>query len=62
VDDVYDVLVGDGAGWDVPSRIPRLLAFAVFGVPVSAPWVTAGLTSLWFAWRALEEWAARRGR
>jgi hypothetical protein len=31
LDDVYDVLVGGDGGWDVPSRIPRLLVAAVFG-------------------------------
>jgi Zn-finger nucleic acid-binding protein len=40
VDDVYDVLVG-GSGWDVPSRIPRLLVAAV-----------CGALGVWGLWRA----------
>jgi Zn-finger nucleic acid-binding protein len=77
--DVYDVLVGGGEGWDVPSRIPRMLLVAVFGAlgawllwrafqpapstrSLGAGAVVGGLGCLYLAWRALREWAARRGR
>jgi hypothetical protein len=43
VDDVYDVLVGGDASWDVPSRIPRLVVAAFFGA--------AGAFLLWRAFR-----------
>lgn len=78
VDDIYDVLIGGSGGWDVPSRIPRLLVAAVFAAlggwflwaafhprgyfhrSSGAGPVLIGLTCLYFAWRALEQWAARR--
>ncbi|WP_242342070.1 TFIIB-type zinc ribbon-containing protein [Anaeromyxobacter terrae] len=79
LDDLYDVLAGNDGGWDVPSRIPRLLVAAFFAVVgVWSLWrafhpryfersygagpVLLGLVSLYFAWRALEQWAAGRGR
>jgi hypothetical protein len=40
IDDVYDVLVGGDAKWDVPSRIPRLLVAAFFGA-----------VGLWLIWQ-----------
>lgn len=40
-DDIYDVLVGDNAGWDVPSRVPRLLLAILFA--------TLGVFLLWHA-------------
>jgi hypothetical protein len=80
LDDIYDLLVGGDGGWDVPSRVPRLLVAAVFVAlggwflwtafhprgHYSRSWgagpVPLGLTCLYFAWRALEQWAARRRR
>jgi Zn-finger nucleic acid-binding protein len=79
VEDIYEVLVGGSGGWDVPSRIPRLLVAAVCAVlGLWSLWATfhtrrysrtlgvgsalLGLTCLYFAWRALEQWAARRRR
>ena len=78
LDDIYDVLVGGNGGWDVPSRIPRLLVATVFialggwflwkafhprghyGRSWGDGAVLIGLTCLYFGWRALEQWAARR--
>ncbi|MBK9519122.1 MAG: zf-TFIIB domain-containing protein [Anaeromyxobacter sp.] len=40
LDDTYDILMG-GGGWDVPSRIPRLLVAAFFGA-----------FGAWSLWRA----------
>lgn len=80
LDDIYDVLVGGNGGWDVPSRIPRLLVVAVFTAlggwflwtafqprgyyrrGLGAGSILIGLSCLYFAWRALEQWAARRRR
>jgi Zn-finger nucleic acid-binding protein len=75
--DIYDVLVGGNASWDVPSRIPRLLVAAFFGAAgawllwrafhhygrgLGANAAVLGLVSVYLAWRALREWAERRGR
>ena len=73
LDDIYDVLVGGEVGWDVPSRIPRLLVAAVFtALGAWFLWVAfhsrgyysvlLGPTCLYFAWRAVRQWAARRRR
>lgn len=73
LDDIYDVLVGGDTGWDVPSRIPRLLVAAVFtALGAGLLWMAfpsagyygllLGLTCLYFAWRALRQWAAQRRR
>lgn len=41
LDDTYDILVGGGGTWDVPSKVPRLLVAAVFCA-----------LGAWFLWRA----------